>query len=366
MSVVVTGWGALTGSETPLDTLLAEPPAAPSPAATDAAGFEVRLADEPAALASVPKRHARKMDRISRLTTAAVGRALEHAGVSGSEMLEETGLVLTTTFGSAGAVCRVLADVLSDDPVISPLIFPNVVANAAAGQASIAYGLRGPNSVLGGVGGLMYAYDLLSSGRAQRLVVGGFDELTPVYEKALAHAGFHACVSRLSEGAAVIVLETDASAARRGAVPLAELADAATATDLDFALDGRSSYSGDGMRRALSRVTAGRARPDLLIGSGMPGTGLREIEMTLVRKTGASWPKEHTGEMFACSAALNVLLAVMAIAGAAPVGSTPTSTPRSVLVTGHDSTRGQSEAALFRATSSEVADETAAELRRIA
>lgn len=356
MSVVVTGYGLCTSPLPPLHELLEGASPAASAPPTD---LPVRRLDDAEFLPWVPKKYLRKMDRISRITTGAVGRALQHAGLTEPEQIQQTGLVLTTAFGSAGVVSRVLDDVLSDDPVISPLIFPNVVANAAAGQASISFGLQGPNSVLGGVGGLMYAYDLLVSGRAQRLIVGGFDEMTAVYEQALASAGFAGPVRELAEGAAVIVLETDASAHDRGAQVLAEVAAVSVATDLDFALDGAAAYAGDGMERALDRVLRNAPTPDLLLGSGWPGTGLYEIESRRARATGTgavSWPKGVTGEMFACSAALNAVLAVTALDG--------DSAAHSVLVTGHDSSRGQSEAAYFRAPAlSSAASETS---RRVA
>lgn len=342
MSVVVTGWGVCASALPSLDELLTAPTGAGIPDEADSSPglLAVRRADEADASRWIPRRHARKMDRASRITAAAVGAALQRAGLTDEQLVRETGLVLTTAFGSAGVVSRVLEDVLSDDPVISPLVFPNVVANAAAGHASICFGMRGPNSVLGGVGGLMYAYDLLVSRRAERLVVGGFDEITAVYEHALREAGFPDVVDALGEGAAVIVLETGASARARGATPLAELQSVSAAADLDFALDGALAYAGDGMTRAIERVLRDEPAPDLLLGSGWPGTELRRIEQRHADGAPAGiWPKSRTGEMFSCSAALNTVLATHALQR----GRVST-----VLVTGHDSVRGQSEAARFR------------------
>ncbi|MDQ4492205.1 beta-ketoacyl synthase N-terminal-like domain-containing protein [Sinomonas sp. ASV486] len=348
MSVVVTGYGLCTGVRSDLAGVLGgtlEPPAEVSAGA----GLPVRRVDDAETAPWVPRRLARKMDRISRITTAAVGQAIQHARLDEPDLVRGTGLVLSTAFGSAGVVSRVLADVLSDDPVISPLLFPNVVANAAAGQASIAFGLRGPNSVLGGVGGLMYAFDMLASGRAERLLVGGFDEMTDVYERALAATDFSVPVRAIGEGAAVVVLETDDAARGRGAEPLAELVAASVASDLEFTLDGASAYAGDGMARSLAAVAAQAPVPELFLGSGWPDTLLRDSEERYVRRAvvdAAQWPKDATGEMFACSAALNAVLAAAAISGDPDAGRPA---PRSVVVTAHDSSRGQSEAAYFRA-----------------
>lgn len=348
MSAVVTGYGLCAGlGALPTDILAGA--LAPPTESSASSGLPIRRVDDAAETRRVPRRQARKMDRISRITTAAVAEALEHAGLADPSLVRDTGLVLSTGFGSAGVVSRVLADVFSDDPVISPLLFPNVVANAAAGQASISFGLRGPNSVLGGVGVLMYALDMLEAGRAERLIVGGFDEMTEVYERALVATGFPGPVRALGEGAAVVVLETADAARRRGAEPLAELVAASVASDLEFALDGAAAYAGDGMVRSLEAVLKDVPAPEAFIGSGWPDTLLRDAEERFARRTfvgAAHWPKDVTGEMFACSAALNAVLAVTAIAGGQGEAGPA---PRSVLVTGHDSTRGQSEAGYFRA-----------------
>ena len=349
MSVVVTGYGLCTSSgHAATDILKAVVGGTVKPGASNGR-MPVRRVDDGSAVAWVPQRLRRKMDRLSRITTAAVAQALRHSGIDDPEMAQAMGLVLDTSFGSAGVVSKVLADVLSDDPVISPLLFPNVVANAAAGQAAISFGLRGPSSVLGGTGSLMYGLDLLRAGRAQRLVVGGFDEMTDVYERALESTGFPRIIRALGEGAAVVVLEREDAARERGAAPLAELVEASVATDLNFELDGASAYAGDGITRALESVLGCPPAPDAFIGSGWPGTLLREAEEQFVRSSDVArgtWPKDATGEMFACSAALNAVLAVSALS-AADVGPRP----RAVVVTGHDSTRGQSAAALFKAPS---------------
>ncbi|MEA5453697.1 beta-ketoacyl synthase N-terminal-like domain-containing protein [Sinomonas sp. JGH33] len=347
MSVVVTGYGLCTSLPGTATEILEAAFGGTAAQRAAEGATPVRRVDDAQTLPWVPRRLLRKMDRVSRITTAAVAQGLRHAGLDAPDLVEDTGLVLDTSFGSAGVVSKVVADVLSDDPIISPLLFPNVVANAAAGQAAISFGLRGPSSVLGGLGSLMYALDLLRAGRAERLIVGGFDEMTEVYEHALDATGFPRVVRALGEGAAVVVLETDKAAWQRGADPLAELVEASTASDIEFELDGMSAYAGDGITRALEVVLRGQSLPDLFIGSGWPETLLRHSEEGFVRRSLVSkgaWPKDTTGEMFACSSALNSVLAVSALSGA-DVGTRP----RAVVVTGHDSTRGQSAAALFRA-----------------
>ncbi|MET4618735.1 3-oxoacyl-(acyl-carrier-protein) synthase [Arthrobacter sp. 2762] len=363
MTVLVTGIGYLTGAPYTLEEILS---GASSPTAPGSAigGLQVHQMDNKRASTGVPRSLLRKMDQISKMTTTAVGMALMDGGLLNQSPTQgqlvfdsdETGLMLDTGFGSAGAVSQILGGIFSEEPEISPLRFPNVVANAASGQAAIAFGLRGPSSTLGGVGSLMYAYDMLNAGRAKRLVVGGADEVTPIYAQALTDAGADEVIPAFGDGAAFLVLEDEYTATRRGATASAEVVAVDVSSDLRFRLEGASAFSGEGLDRAVASVlTEATGGVDWLIGSGWPGTLLREREEAIVRRHGiitALWPKDFTGEMFAASNALHTLLATVVLQDAKRNGAGQTS----VLVTGHDSTRGQSSAALFRSITDQNVD----------
>lgn len=110
-----------------------------------------------------------------------------------------------------------------------------------------ALGFAGPltiiaNACASGANSLGHAFDLIRSGRAERVLAGGYDGLSE-----LVFAGFDSLQALspticrpfaanrdglgLGEGAAVLALETLASAKRRGAVILGELAGYGAATD---------------------------------------------------------------------------------------------------------------------------------------
>jgi hypothetical protein len=113
-----------------------------------------------------------------------------------------------------------------------------------------------------------------------------------------------------------------------------------------FNLHGASAYADGGLERVTKDVIGAQEKVDWLIGAGCPGTQLRDGEHALIAKYGIShalWPKDSTGEMFACSNALNTLLASLILYNA----SLEKSESKSVLVSGYDVTRGQSAAALF-------------------
>jgi hypothetical protein len=334
MEIVVSGVGALTATDMSFADMLTAGPTEPN-------GQFIRL-DENLTIPWIPRKGLRKMDRLSRIVTAAVAMALDDAGLLNVDS-DNTGLILDTGFGSAGAVSKVLDGIYQEDPVISPLLFPNVVANASAGQAAMAFGLRGPSSVLGGIGGLMYAFDLMQAGRARRLLVGGCDEITDIYALALDDIGLGEVVPMFADGAAFIVLELAEDAQARGVKPYAELVAVSMASDPDFRLRGRKAYGGGGLTGVVEEVTGTATNVDALFGAGWQGTSLhdQEVELSTTYSTKETrWPKDTTGEMFACSNSLNTVLASVMLKDSPEI--------ESALVCGYDSTRGQSAAALFR------------------
>src|SRR5690606_28241754 len=76
----------------------------------------------------------------------------------------------------------------------NPMLFPNLVMNAAASELAIAFGWRGPNLTVceGEISGevaVETALSLLESGRAPAVVVAAGDELPPVLVHVLASLG---------------------------------------------------------------------------------------------------------------------------------------------------------------------------------
>lgn len=340
MSIVITGIGQITPGGRDIAELLDSEGHIPE---------ETRISDTQT-VDWIPRKHLRKLDHLSRITAATVAVALADAGLGGQHPSEadETGLLVDTQFGSAGAVTKVLEGVYSADPVISPLLFPNVVANAASGQASICLGLRGPSSTLGGLGALMYAFDLLMAGRARRLVVGASDEISGVMARGLEHVGVGSASPAYADGAAFVVLEHADDAVERGAVPYAELCGVSMATDPDFALEGVRAHAGGGVQDAATELLeyvpdAADEAPVEFLGVGWPGTGLRDAEVQLADRLGIrsrQWPKQRTGELFAGSNALNIVLAASTLGTDRARGH--------VLASGYDSSRGQTQLALLK------------------
>ncbi len=187
----------------------------------------------------------RPLDRTSRLAAGAARLALDDSGWS-SEMVkrEQVGLVLGTMFGSLHTISEFDRRILEAGPVyVSPMDFANTVINAAAGQAAITHKLRGVNSTIStgptsGLQAIAYATDLVRSGRAKAVLAGGAEELcfqsfynfdragllcarNPPHRATPFDATRNGFV--LGEGAALVMLEAEASARQRGARVLAEI-----------------------------------------------------------------------------------------------------------------------------------------------
>src|SRR5581483_10916027 len=242
--VVITGSGVVSGVAQSTDSLhraVSESRVGPT---------GTRAVVDPAMLdRAFGNRNTRPLDRLGRLTAAAVGQALAESGWNVERLrTHDVGLVVGTMLSGVGAVTEFDRRSITAGPHrVSPLDFPNTVLNATAGQTAIWFGLRGVNATIAageasGLAALIYAADLIRWGRADALVAGGADELGGASLSVFESAGTarHASVG---EAAAFVTLESSALAARRGVRPIGEVAGVATAfasspchTDVSVAL----------------------------------------------------------------------------------------------------------------------------------
>ncbi|MDA8018717.1 MAG: hypothetical protein MPN21_14845 [Thermoanaerobaculia bacterium] len=285
----------------------------------------------------------RPIDRTGQLAIVAAQRALAEAGWTAERRtVQEVGLVLGTMFGSLHTISAFDRRGVEAGPkYVKPLDFANSVINAAAGQAAIWLGLRGPNSTVtggcvAGLQALAQACELIRSGRSDALLAGGADELAFESFFAFQHAGLlgSADLPRPfdarrdgfvpGEGAAILMLEAEDSATRRGGTTLGILAGHGTAFDPSRGTDRGSLASA--LTRAVGAALedAGPSVPIDAVSSGASGlpTGdaaeaaaLEQVLNSSSGTTPVTAVKSLLGESLGAAGAFQALVALGIIAG---------------------------------------------------
>ncbi|MFQ6059108.1 MAG: beta-ketoacyl-[acyl-carrier-protein] synthase family protein, partial [Anaerolineae bacterium] len=225
----------------------------------DATGFPVRIAAEVKGFDPrdyMDFKEARRSHRSTHFALAATRMALADAGLTMERAeAEKVGVVINTGGGGIGEAETAAHILARKGPRgVSPLVVPNVMANAVACLVSIHTGARGPvitstSACASGTQAFLEAMHILRRGEAEVIIAGATDSLiTPVAMASLAKAG---ALSRrneepqrasrpfdrdrdgfvMGEGAGIMILETEAHARRRGTRIYAEVAGGALTAD---------------------------------------------------------------------------------------------------------------------------------------
>jgi len=194
------------------------------------------------------KKEVKKSDTFIQYALAASRFAVDDAGLVIDERnADRVGVVIGSGIGGLPLIEAMHKTLLERGPSrVSPFFIPGQIVNMAAGQVSIRYGARGPNTspataCTTGLHAVGDAFRLIQAGEADAMIAGGTEAvITP-----LAMAGF--CAMRalstrndepekasrpwdahrdgfvMSEGCGVVVLEELETARRRGARVYAEV-----------------------------------------------------------------------------------------------------------------------------------------------
>lgn len=304
-------------------------------AGTPAGTVAAVVADIP--LDGIPEgtlRRVGRMDRITRMFLAASCRAAAASALDlGREDLDRVGLVFGTGLGCLLTNGAYFEKVIESGPAAaSPQLFAYTVSSAAAGEVSIALGIRGANVTLhaglpAGLHAIGRAADLIRLGRADVVLAGGGDALGPALLQVLddmrllkrtvpvpfadAHPGIVP-----GEAAAVVVLESAAHAAARGARPLARIAGWASGFEPTLTKRERQSTGIDAVLTRALASAALRASDTGVVFVSAHGTRLDAVEATAISRLYATAPaplivapKTRLGECFGASGVLALVLA---------------------------------------------------------
>jgi 3-oxoacyl-[acyl-carrier-protein] synthase II len=234
-------WRALTAGQSGIATITK----------FDAQAFSTRIAGEVKGfdpLDFIEKKDVKKMDVFIQYAIAASQFALDDAGFAITpENSPRVGVFIASGIGGFTTIEREHKALLDGGPrKISPFFIPSAIINLAAGQVSIRFGARGPNSATctacsASAHAIGDAYEIIRRGDADVMIAGGSEAaITP-----MGIGGFGALralstrndeperASRpfdkdrdgfvVGEGAGVVILEEYEAARQRGAKLYAEL-----------------------------------------------------------------------------------------------------------------------------------------------
>jgi 3-oxoacyl-[acyl-carrier-protein] synthase II len=319
--------------------------------AFDAEGFDTRFAAEVKGFDPenyLDRKGARHMDRFAQFAAVATQEACRQAELDPRAM--DPGRVAVIIGSGIGGITTLSQqfEVLSTrgPKRVTPFLIPMMLADMASAQVSMLTGAMGSNycvvsSCSSGADALGLGWEMLRGGQADVVLAGGSE--APICP--IAVAGFNAlrALSRfnedpkgasrpfdlrrdgfvMGEGAAVLVLESQESAERRGVLPLAELRGYAATSDAyhltEPAPTCRSSASA--MLLALQSAGVHPSQVDYLNAHGT-STPLNDRQETKAIKlvlgeeayrVPISSTKSMTGHMLGAGGALEAAICVLAM-----------------------------------------------------
>ncbi len=289
----------------------------------------------------IGKKDLRILDRSTKLVTSAARLATDDAGLDISDdNTHYTGVSVGTTFGSLHSIAQFDLTGLREGPrFVNPSLFPNTVINSPASQVSIRFGIKGFNTTVStgfcaSLDAVIYAADFIRLKRAEAVLAGGVEELCEETFRGFHTLGFLSGADGspplccpfdarrngiiLSEGAAILILESRAHALRRGATVLARISGYGNSFD-------PAGSTGRGLCKAielaLGEASLDPGEIDYISASANSTQKLDRMETEVLKKVfgrdaytiPVSSIKSMVGETFSASGALSLSAAVGAL-----------------------------------------------------
>lgn len=316
--------------------------------AFDTTHFMVKLAAEVKGFdptAYMDAKEARRMDRYEHFAIAAAHEAMAQSGLEiNDENADRVAVLVSSAIGGAKAFqdnVRVLD--ASGPRRVDVFMITKLMSNGASGLISIQTGARGPNfsvasACASGSDGIGQAWSLIRHGVCDAAIAGA-SEATIIELGVAAFDRTSAMTHRtdgvpqpfdkerdglvMGEGAAIVVLESEASARARGATILAELAGYAASADSHH-ITAPSDTGKPGSTAILRALDSASANPDQVGYINAHGTGTvlndasetRAVKLALGHHAGSvpmSSTKSMTGHCMGMTGALEAIFCVNAI-----------------------------------------------------
>jgi len=334
-------WAALCAGRSGIDTITK----------FDASQFATRIAGEVRGfqpLDFIEKKDVKKMDPFIQYAIAASQFAMDDAQFSVTpETAPNVGVSIGSGIGGFGTIEREHKALLDGGPrKISPFFIPSAIINLAAGQLSIRYGAKGPNTATctacsASAHAIGDAYEMIRREAADVMIAGGSEAaITP-----MSVGGFGALralstrndeparASRpfdkdrdgfvIGEGAGVVILEELEFARRRGARIYAEVVGYGMSADAYHIT--APSEDGDGpfrvMRATIKSAGIEPSRVDYINAHGTSTPHGDKVETIAIkrcfgefaRKVAVSSTKSMTGHLLGAAGGLEAGIAILAV-----------------------------------------------------
>ncbi len=302
----------------------------------------------------IPKKEARKMGAFIHYAIAAAteamadsGIVLTEAGKFPEEIAEQAGTYISSGIGDFWAIEREHSKLLDEGPDrVSPFFIVSAIVNLAAGQVSIRYGAKGPNSATAtacsaGAHAIGDSFRIIQRGDADLMICGGAESaITPM--SVAGFASMRALSTRnddpshasrpferdrdgfvIGEGAGIMILEELESAKRRGARIYAEIVGYGMTADA-FHLT-MPDETGSGARRVMQRTLQDAGiRPEQVGYVNAHGTSTPyndKFETLAIKKTfgdhayklAVSSTKSMTGHLLGAAGGIEGVFSVLAL-----------------------------------------------------
>ncbi len=353
--VVVTGVGLVSplgiGTEANWEALCAGRSGIGPITRFDAADFSARIAGEVKdfdPLRFIEKKDVKKMDVFIQLAIAASQFAMDDARLTVSpEMSTRTGVFIASGIGGFSTIEREHKALMAGGPRrISPFFIPATIINLAAGQVSIRFGAKGPNSATctacsASAHAIGDSFEIIRRDAADVMIAGGSESaITPMGVGGFAamralstrnddpsHASRPFDRDRdgfiMGEGSGVIILEELEFARRRGAPIIAELVGYGMSADA-FHITAPSEDGDGGVRVMDAALRSGGIRPEQVDYINAHGTStpfndkletlaIKRLFGEHARKVAISSTKSMTGHLLGAAGGVEAGITALAV-----------------------------------------------------
>ena len=353
--VVITGIGLVTplavGTRATWEALLEGRSGVDVISRFDPSGFDCRIAGEVRDFKPeewMEKKEVKKADTFIQYAIAASQMAWDDSGLGSADIdPERLGVIIGSGIGGLPSIEETHKKMLERGPGrISPFFIPSLIVNLAAGQVSIRFNAKGPNSAPAtacatGAHAIGDSMKVIQRGDADQMICGGAEAVvTP-----LAVGGFAAMkalstrndepqrASRpwdatrdgfvMGEGSGIVILEEREHALQRGAKIYCELTGYGMTADAYHITS--PSEDGDGMSRVMRRALADAglepARIDYInahgtstpVGDRAETLAVKTLFGEHARKVAISSTKSMTGHLLGAAGGLEAAITALVV-----------------------------------------------------